>query len=64
MYREVEPLCWTPETNVALCVNDTQTKKKLNKNKIRFLLWDSNLLLKITFDSVMVHLGIHSEDYF
>lgn len=27
MYREAEPLCWTPETNVTLCVNYTQIKK-------------------------------------
>lgn len=26
MYREVESLCYTPETNVTLCVNYTQIK--------------------------------------
>ena len=30
MYRRVKSLCHTPETNVMLCVNYTQKKKKLN----------------------------------
>ena len=28
IYREIKPHCCTPETNITLCVNYTQIKKK------------------------------------
>ena len=40
VYELVKSLCWTPETNVTLCVNYTQIfkkwKKKAKENEIEY----------------------------